>query len=272
MTAIPWKTAPWATLDTETTGLEVEGDAVREIGISWRGGKLDGRGTSVFVRPWKPIPADLIEKLRITREYLELLATCPPFSADLGRRLLAHLEGALLVGYNLLRFDLPLLAAELRRVGLDPAPLLERPVVDVLILATEILEQASSLRLEPVAALLGVACPGAHGARADVRMTEAILVVLAPYLPDDLGELLAFQAEAERGQAEDRERFGGWLRRSRKEPGRLLLARGKRRGAFLDELAAGVAADRSYLSWILSLPDLPDEVRQTILAAQGGRR
>ncbi|MDY0063229.1 MAG: hypothetical protein RBU45_25710 [Myxococcota bacterium] len=80
------------------------------------------------------------------------------------------------------------------------------------------------------------------------------------------------QAEAEHRQAEDRERFGGWLRRSRKEPGRLRLARGKRRGDFLDELATGVAADRSYLSWILSLPDLPDEARQSILAAQGSRR
>jgi DNA polymerase III epsilon subunit-like protein len=267
MTAIPWKTSPWATLDTETTGLDVENDAIREIGISWRGGKLDGSGTSVFIRPWKPIPDDLIAKLGITREYLEHLETCPPFSADLGRRLLADLEGTLLVGYNLLRYDLPLLAAELRRVGLDPAPLLERPAVDVLVLAAELLEQASSLRLEPVAASLGVACPGAHGARADVRMTEAILVALAPKLPDELEQLLAFQAEATRRQEEDRERFGGWLRRSRQEPGRLRLARGKRRGDFLDELAAGVTADRGYLSWVLGLADLPDEVRRVITEA-----
>ncbi len=147
------------------------------------------------------------------------------------------------------------------------APLLERPAVDVLVLAAELLEQASSLRLEPVAASLGVACPGAHGARADVRMTEAILVALAPKLPDELEQLLAFQAEATRRQEEDRERFGGWLRRSRQEPGRLRLARGKRRGDFLDELAAGVTADRGYLSWVLGLADLPDEVRRVITEA-----
>jgi DNA polymerase III epsilon subunit-like protein len=255
-----WKSMPWAILDTETTGVDVEQDAVREIGIVWRGGWADGQEASTLVRPWKPIPAELIEKLQLTIEYLTRVEAALPFTAEFGQQLLAGVTGRLLVGYNLLRFDRPLLAAELRRVGVDPAPLLQSQAIDPFVLAAEVLEQAGSLKLEAVAATFGTACPGAHGAIPDCRMARDVLLALAPQLPAGLDELLAFQAEAAAAQAEDRERFGHWLRRSRKEPGRYRVACGKWRGSFLHEI------DPGWIRWALSLPDLPARARETLAA------
>lgn len=252
-----WKNEPWAVVDTETTGLDVERVSVWEVASYLRGGKLGGKAAVALVRPGEPIPADLVQKLGLSGTDLAHIEASPVFSADLAKRLLARLEGRLLVGYNLIHFDLPLLAAEFRRVGVDPAPLLDRPVVDVFVLCGGMLEQAKSLKLSNVAASFGVAAPKAHRSAADSRMTSDVLEALLPSLPESLEDLLAYQAEEIRRQEEDRAFFAHHVRR---RPGGVYrLAFGKHKGKIVADVAR---EDPSFLRWAIGLRDLPVAARE----------
>jgi DNA polymerase-3 subunit epsilon len=157
----------FAIIDVETTGLNpAYGHRVCEVAcLRVRGGVEEGRLESL-VDPERSISAGAFRVNQITAEMLE---GAPAFG-EVGGRLLALMEGALLVAHNA-PFDLGFLAAELEIARLPPP---EGQVVDTLALARRGYSFPSN-SLGVVASHLEVEMETAHRAMADVQTTWQVL-------------------------------------------------------------------------------------------------
>jgi len=106
---------PLALFDLETTGIDIANDRIVEISIV----KVFPDGTQEIkterVNPEMPIP---IETSMIHGIYDEDIKDKPTFR-EIAKDIANFIEGCDLGGYNLLRFDVPLLAEEFLRVGVD---------------------------------------------------------------------------------------------------------------------------------------------------------
>lgn len=111
---------PLAFLDVETTGTEIADDRIVEIAVDvYAPGSVDCPQRKVRrLNPGVPIPAEATEVHGITDADV---ADQPTF-LQVARSLHDLLDGCDLAGYNVRRFDLPILVAEFRRAGLrfDP--------------------------------------------------------------------------------------------------------------------------------------------------------
>lgn len=254
-----WTDAPWATIDTETTGVDPSTARVWEVGIRFRGGELDGRHTETLVAPGEPIPEQVVEICGLGPEDLDAIAAARPF-AEIAPRLLQHLSGRVLVGYNLLSYDLPLLQAELKRCGLPSEQLDDAQVVDVLVLVRELRPMARSRKLADVYVASGLPqLQGVHRVRADVLMTERILLHLSHRLPPELDTLLVLQAGWRAEQEADFERYSYWLR---SRDGHIRMGCGKHGGEPLGRVPA------SYLRYMLNAQQSWDEpLPEAVVAA-----
>lgn len=159
-------------LDTETTGTDVQNDQVVELSMM-DGIKKDAPCWTVRIKPHVAISPEAQAKHGIS---MEDLAGCESFSAYAGK-VKAKLEAAdVLVGYNLRKFDLPLLQAELCRAGVGEAELSGKHLVDVYCLwqncEPRTLESAHKR-------FVGGDLDGAHSAEADTRATAAVLKGMA---------------------------------------------------------------------------------------------
>jgi DNA polymerase-3 subunit epsilon len=119
-------TRPLAVFDLETTGINITADRIVEIAII----KLypDGKEESFCkrVNPEKTIPAEITAIIGITNEDV---ANEPTFG-EIAAEVLDFIGDADLGGYNSNKFDIPVLAEELMRVGQD-FDLTTRNFVDV---------------------------------------------------------------------------------------------------------------------------------------------
>ena len=117
---------PLVFFDLETTGIDMVNDRIVEICIL----KVfpDGR-TEVKTRrvnPTSPIPAQATAIHGITNEDVK---DCPTFK-EIAKSLVQLIEGCDFAGYNSNKFDLPLLAEEFIRAGID-FDLKKRKFIDV---------------------------------------------------------------------------------------------------------------------------------------------
>ena len=224
--------------DLEATGVSPLEDRIIEACFLRR--EPDGR-ESVFaslVNPGRPIPPDATEVNRITNA---MVAGCPTFK-DLAPQILALLADADLAGFNILGFDIPLLAAEIARAGMLPNNPTRRRILDAYLIfhRREPHSLAGAARLY-CGLELGAE---AHRAEVDVRATAAVL--------DDQVERYADLGRDVAGVAE-------WL--GKKDPrfvdkdgkfrwsnGEAVFAFGKHTGKTLRAVAAG---ERGHLEWML---------------------
>jgi DNA polymerase-3 subunit epsilon len=248
--------------DTETTGVEVERDRIVELGAAYFEARAYVEHRRNLIDPGVPIPEGASAVHGIT----DARVAGKPSFAVVAPRFVAHLDGSerddgppVLCGYNALAFDVPLVNAELARVGLayriDPAM-----VVDPVIFVRWHLRALRSRALEPVCAHLGVSLEKAHSAAADARATGELLfrMIDAGHVPDDLDEALSEQAELAERLALEWERFGYWLYRDRSD-GFLRLGAGRYCGEPLDSIDAG------YLDFLLhKIDDLPAGAREEL--------
>src|SRR5687768_11221581 len=106
---------PLAFFDLETTGVNVCHDRIVEICIA----KLMPNGEKIVktkkVNPTIPIP---IESSLIHGIYDEDVKDAPVFK-NIARSLAQFLEGCDLAGFNIIKFDVPLLVEEFLRAGID---------------------------------------------------------------------------------------------------------------------------------------------------------
>lgn len=108
-------TRPLIVFDLETTGLDLAKDRIIQISYI----KIDVDGTehpgNYFVNPQQPIPAIVQELTHITDE---MVKDAPTFK-QLAAKLEAEFKGCDVAGFNSNKFDIPLLAEEFLRAGID---------------------------------------------------------------------------------------------------------------------------------------------------------
>jgi len=115
--------------DLETTGINIASDRIVEISYL----KVDVNGNesskTIRVNPGIPIPEKVVAIHGITNEDVK---DSPPFN-EIARNLAREFEGCDLAGYNSVKFDIPLLAEEFLRSGVD-IDLKRRKFIDVQII------------------------------------------------------------------------------------------------------------------------------------------
>ena len=111
----PNLTRPLIIFDLEKTGLDLSKDSI--IQISYIKAGLDGSEVSrnIFINPGRPIPALIQELTSITDE---MVKTAPKFK-DIAKELEREFAGCDFAGYNSNKFDIPMLAEEFLRSGID---------------------------------------------------------------------------------------------------------------------------------------------------------
>lgn len=245
---------PLAVFDIESTGTDVQQDRIVELAIV-RLNPDGARETRTWrVNPGVPIPAEVtaIHGIRDAD-----VADQPPF-ADIAKDVAAALDGCDIGGYNVVRFDIPMLEAEFRRARF-PFQFEGRRVVD----AQRIFHIKEPRDLS-AAVLLYCGRPhvNAHGAAADAEATlEVIEGQLARYadLPRDVAGLDAFCAARNADWVDRTGRFK-WVN------GEIVVNFGSKKGQKLKDL---VAANSSFLTWILTNA-FPIDTKELIRGARDG--
>lgn len=243
---------PLLVIDLETTGRHPEFDRIVEIAAL----KLlpDGREFSFhsLINPETPIPIEATHVHRISDRHVK---GKPPFRR-IASNLMRFVGTSDISGFNLLRFDLPLLLNEFKRAGIQ-FDMKTRRVIDV---------QVIFHKKEPrdLAAAYGFYCgktlENAHSALGDASACLRVLGAMVNRyqdLPNNPVGLAAFCSEMVDTYIDS----GRWFEWRHRKPA---FTRGKYRGHTLSEVAA---MDKEYLDWLLGLEDLPEDTRSLIRRA-----
>ena len=248
---------PLVCFDLETTGTDTERDHIVQIGlirVEPDGGR---RSYESLVNPGRPIPPAATKVHGITDDDVR---DQPSFAA-----LLAEIEplltGADLAGFNSIRFDLPLLEAELRRAGsrLDLSQVRNLDAMRIFHFK-EPRNLAAAYRFYCAKELTD-----AHSALADATATLEVLdAQIAHYddLPAD-PEALYPICDPDAGQYVDRTRKFVW-----NDQGEATFTFGKVKGKTLREVTAEPAS-RGYLEWMLK-QDFSEDIKAIVRDALDG--
>ncbi|MDR1527664.1 MAG: 3'-5' exonuclease [Dysgonamonadaceae bacterium] len=117
---------PLVFFDLETTGINIVSDRIVEISYLKIHPNGDEESRTRRINPEMPIPPQATEVHGITDEDVK---EAPTFKS-IAKSLAAQIEGCDLAGYNSNRFDIPLLAEEFLRSGVD-IDLMKRKFIDV---------------------------------------------------------------------------------------------------------------------------------------------
>lgn len=178
---------PLCTFDLETTGTQVAKDRIVEICILKVNPDASRESKTWLVNPEMPIPAESSAIHGITDEKVK---DAPTFK-EIAGKVLEMITGSDLAGFNSNRFDVPLLAEELLRAGLD-FDLTKFKLVDA---------QTIFHKMEPrnLTAAYQFYCKkdleNAHSAEADVLATFEVLDAQVGHyedLPKDIAGLSEF--------------------------------------------------------------------------------
>jgi len=183
-------TKPLAVIDLETTGINLSTDRIVEIAIvkvMCDGKKISKRK---LINPEMPIPQASSEIHGITNE---MVKDAPTFR-QVANELKQFIDGCDLAGYNSNRFDIPMLAEEFLRIGME-LDLKGRRLIDVQKIF-HLMEQRT------LSAAYKFYCnknlDGAHSAEVDAAATwEVLEAQVAKYsqLGNDVESILKFVGE-----------------------------------------------------------------------------
>ena len=246
---------PLAVFDVETTGVSSSVDRIIEITIIRV--ELDGSETVLRLRlnPEVPIPPEATAVNGITDEDV---AGKPTFAA-VAAEIYTFLEGCDLAGFNIIKFDLPLLEAEFARAGVQFSRE-DRAVVD----AMTIFHEKEPRNLAGAARFyLQREMPEFHTSETDARATLDILsaqVQRYPDVPEDVSALHAYCNPVNPDAIDPEGKFESMN-------GRPSIAFGKHKGRSLQELAN--EPEPNYLHWMLD-GDFSPEVKEIVRAALSG--
>lgn len=178
---------PLCVFDLETTGIQVAKDRIVEISILKVNPDASRESKTWLVNPEMPIPSESTAVHGITDEKV---ANAPTFK-EIAAKVLEMISGCDLGGFNSNRFDVPLLAEELLRAGID-FDLNKFKLVDA---------QTIFHKMEPrnLTAAYKFYCKkdleNAHSAEADVLATFEVLDAQVGHyddLPNDVAGLSEF--------------------------------------------------------------------------------
>lgn len=248
---------PLCFFDLEATGVNPAEDRIVDVCVLRR--EPDGTETvfSSLVNPGVPIPPEATNIHKISDE---MVKDQPPFS-DLAERLLKAFEGADLSGFNIIKYDIPLLAAEFKRCGVD-WPGEGRRLLDsyVIFARKEKRDLTGAYKF-----FCGKDLTGAHRAEADVRASAEVLfaqVERYPDLPKDsngLNEWIALRDPNDNRVDAD----GKFTWRN----GEAVFNFGKHKGKTLREICR---SEPSFIDWMIKKASFSPEVVRICASAQLG--
>jgi len=243
---------PLVFFDLETTGLDLKKDRIVELAfIKWtpHGDVLERERR---FNPEMPIPAEATAVHGITDADV---ADEMPFCRT-AKSLTDVLEGCDLAGFNVRRYDIPLLVNEFNRCGVDFS-IDGRRVVDM----QNIFHREERRDLSAAAKFyLEREHEEAHTALGDIRTSAGVLgaqLARYPHIPQDLAGLHAYCEE----YSPTRTELDRWF--SPEEDGRV-FRRGKHKGTALADVARDAP---DYLHWMKGADDMDEAVLTLVDAA-----
>ena len=234
--------------DLETTGTNISTDRIVEISVV----KVMPDGEQIVrtrrINPEMPIPADATAVHHITDEDVK---DCPSFR-QVAKSLREFMVGCDFCGFNSNRFDLPLLAEEFLRAGVEVDFFDKAKYVDV----QNIFHKKEERTL--VAAYrfyCGKELEAAHSANADTMATyEVLCAQLDKY--GDLENSVEFLSEfSSRGKSAD---FAGRI--GYDNEGKEIFTFGKYKGQRVEDI---FAKEPSYYDWMMN-GDFPQYTKRVI--------
>jgi len=245
---------PLAFFDIESTGVSPRGDRIIDLAVTKLFPDGERRTYTYRVNPEMPIPEGSTRIHGITDDDVR---ESPTFK-DIADKVLELLDDSDLAGYNIVRFDVPMLQEEFKRAGLS-FDAESRRLIDV---------QRIFHRREPrdLSAALSFYCGemhmGAHGAEDDVLAT--IRVLEGQY--DQYGDLPT-DPDALHDYCNPKD--PDWVDRTgrlRWENGQVAINFGKNKGRPLADL---VRKDPNFIKWMLR-SDFPQDTRLIVENAKNG--
>jgi DNA polymerase-3 subunit epsilon len=226
---------PVVLFDLETTGVNIASDRIVEIAYL----KVYPNGNEISrkmrINPEMHIPEQASEVHHI---YDEDVKDCPTFK-QVAKEIAADFEGADIAGFNSNRFDVPLLAEEFLRAGVD-LDMTRRKFIDVQV----IFHKKEQRTLEAAMKFYcGKELEGAHSADADTRATYEVLQAQLdryPELQNDINYLSEFSSHTNNVD------FAGRIVYN--EKGVEVFNFGKHKGIPVREV---FQRDPSYYSWMM---------------------
>ena len=238
---------PIVFFDLETTGINITKDRIVEI--SYLKIVPDGKEECKTrrVNPQMPIPEQATAVHGITDDDVK---DCPTFK-ELAKSLAAQIEGCDLAGFNSNRFDIPLLAEEFLRAGVD-IDLGKRKFIDVQTIFHK-MEQRNLTAAYKF--YCGKDLTEAHSAEGDTRATYEVLMSQLDRYPelendvDALSEFSSFNSNVD---------FAG--RMIYNEKGEEVINFGKYKGRLVKEV---LSTDIGYYGWVMQ-GDFPLNTKQKL--------
>ena len=238
---------PLVFFDLETTGIDIVKDRIIEISYVkvFPNGKEESK--TMRINPGMPIPPASTAIHGITDDDVK---DCPLFK-NVAKQLAAQIEGCDLAGYNSNRFDIPLLAEEFLRAGVD-IDLTRRKFIDVQTIFYK-MEQRT------LAAAYKFYCQksleNAHTAAADTMATYEVLKAQLdryPELKNDVTFLSEFSSFTNNVD------FAG--RMVYNEKNQEVFNFGKYKGRLVEEV---LKQEPAYYSWMMN-GDFPLNTKQKL--------
>ena len=227
---------PLVFFDLETTGIDIAKDRIVEISMV----KVMPNGEEIVktrrINPGMPIPPESTAIHGITDEDVK---DCPKFK-EIAKSLAAQIEGCDLAGFNSNRFDIPMLAEEFLRAGVD-VDLNRRKFIDVQTIFHK-MEQRNLTAAYKFYCNKDLA--NAHSAEAYTMATYEVLKAQLdryPELENDVNFLSKYSSFTNNVD------FAG--RMVYNEKGQEVINFGKYKGRVVEEV---LKSDPSYYAWIMN--------------------
>lgn len=227
-------TKPIIFFDLETTGINIAKDRVVEISILKVFPNGNKESKTWLVNPEVKIPKESSEIHGITDEKV---ANEPTFK-ELAVNINEMIAGCDLAGFNSNRFDIPVLAEELMRAGID-FDMNDRKAVDVQVIFHKKEQRTLSAGYQ---FYCGKELVGAHGAEADTNATYEILLAQLDKYTDIENTVDALSEYSTHGKRAD---FAGFILVNDKD--QEIFSFGKHKGRTVEEV---FKENPGYNAWI----------------------
>jgi DNA polymerase-3 subunit epsilon len=240
---------PICFFDLETTGIEVAKDRIVEISIH----KVFPNGTTEsktwLVNPTIPIPPQTTAVHGITNEKVPN----EPTFKELANTIHAMIKDSDLGGFNSDRFDIPLLAEEMLRAGVD-FDMKNRVSVDVQTIFHKKEERTLSAAYK---FYCNESLENAHSAEADTMATYEILKAQLERYPDLENDMKSLSEYTTRKKSVD---FAGFI--ALNPDGKEIFTFGKNKGLLVEDV---LEKEPGYYSWIQNA-DFPLYTKKVLTA------
>ena len=225
---------PIVFFDLETTGVSIATDRIVEIAILKVFPNGNKESKTWLVNPEIEIPQGATDVHGITNEKV---VTEPTFK-ELAPAINKMIEGCDLAGFNSNRFDIPLLAEELMRAGID-FDMKNRKAIDVQVIFHKKEQRTLSAGYQ---FYCGKELEGAHGAEADTNATYEILLAQLDKYNDIENSVDALSEYSTHGERAD---FAGFILMN--EDKQEIFSFGKYKGRTVEEV---LKENPGYNNWI----------------------